>query len=206
MTPDEPKAPTTFEDFDDMGYGIGASEIERGAFQQVRSDSDRAVGVVAGSIVERRLMDAIRAQMRPDRATTKRLFNPDGPLGAFGPKIDLAYMLGMLSDSAATDLRLIKSIRNTFAHSLESSSFQEHEIADRCSRISIVDRHTGPVVPNESRNGFVAPARPHVPYFAFGDHASLIKQPRFRYVTAAKVISYILGQGSLNPRMEQPFV
>ena len=52
----------------------------------------------------------------------QQLFRPMA-LGRFSTKIDLAYMMSILSDDAYKDLTNIKNIRNDFAHQLEYDVF-----------------------------------------------------------------------------------
>jgi hypothetical protein len=62
--------------------------------------SDRASALVLANIVENRLTELLRLQMRDDKALADELFNPSGPLGPFGTKIRVAYMFGLLSPEA----------------------------------------------------------------------------------------------------------
>ena len=94
-------------------------KIAPNAFEQIEFDSDRAAGIVAGSITERRLEDALRSIMKDDQPViAQNLFRPSGALGPFSIKIDLAYMLHMLSEDAYKDMINLKNIRNDFAHEL----------------------------------------------------------------------------------------
>ena len=42
----------------------------------------------------------------------------------FSNKIDLAFLLGLLTKEAHRDLKTMKDIRNKFAHNLEVKDFQ----------------------------------------------------------------------------------
>ena len=65
----------------------------------------------------------------------KRLFRPEGPLGSFSARIDLAYALGLIGKKAARDLHLIRKIRNDFAHDPKTIMFDDDRVAKRCSEL-----------------------------------------------------------------------
>ena len=185
-------------------YGKGESRIGPNPFAQIEFDSDRATGIVAGSVTERRLEQAIVSRLRQDVPDIKRnLFRPSGPLGSFSSKIDLSYMMNLISDDAYKDLLCLKSIRNDFAHHLDFDSFDIQSIKDRCNNLQIVDRHIGPIKNFESEaNTEKNPS----PYMGLPDHESKLKDPRFRFVMTAQLISNALGQGADNPERAVPYI
>src|SRR5215207_10013598 len=122
-----------------LWYGAGDTRIDPRAFEQLDKDSDRAAGLVAAAIVEQRLEEAIQFWMVADSAVQQSLFRPSGALGAFGVKIDLAYLMGVISSAGRSDLIILKSIRNDFAHRLELDSFEIPTIRDRCANLRLVD-------------------------------------------------------------------
>jgi len=127
-------------------YGKGEKRIGPNPFEQIEFDSDRAAGIVAGSITERRLEHALRSRLRTDMPVIAvNLFRPSGALGPFSIKIDVAYLMGILSDDAYKDLTNLKNIRNDFAHDLELDSFDTPSVRDRCKNFVLIDRHVGPI-------------------------------------------------------------
>lgn len=198
MTPSDREPVFTTDDFYASYYGVGQKPMDVEAFLQIRDDSDRAAGIVAGAMVEARLVEAIRSRMRSDRRDiTKGLFEPEGALGAFGAKIDLAYLLDLLSDDAFNDLNDIKKVRNKFAHRHDVLSFEASGIRELCARLRLVVRHTGPL--GHAKTG-------PVPSFGYSNHSELISQPRFRYVTTSQILCNRLGQAALSTDAELPFV
>lgn len=171
-------------------YGKGERRIGPNPFAQVEYDSDRAAGIVAGSILERRLEEALRSRMKSDQVKiSQNLFRPSGALGPFSTKIDLAYLLGFLSDGTYQDLTTIKNIRNDFAHELEIESFDVQSIKDRCKKLTLVERHVGPVPATDGPKI----DRPD-PYLGLPDYQQKLAEPRFRYVMTAQLISNRLGE------------
>jgi hypothetical protein len=191
-------------------YGKGEKRIGPNPFEQIEFDSDRAAGVVAGSIAETRLEQALRSRLRSDTPSiatiAANLFRPSGGIGAFSVKIDLAYLLGILSDQAYKDLTNLKNIRNDFAHQLELDSFDIPTIRDRCKNFVLVDRHVGPI-PNLSMEDIATPPIATVsPYMGLPDFQQKLSDPRFRYVMTAQIVSFLLGEGSEKHDASLPLV
>lgn len=192
-------------------YGKGEKRIGPNPFEQIEFDSDRAAGIVAGSIVETRLEQAIQSRLRQADTSklqeiVQQLFRASGALGPFSTKIDLAYLMRLLSDEAYKDLTNIKNIRNDFAHRLEHDSFDVPSIRDRCKNFALVERHVGPIPdggPEET--SAAAPSQPN-PYMGLPDYQQKLSDPRFRYTMTAQLISYALGEGSENPDGSLPLV
>lgn len=103
------------------------TEEERNAFYD--HSSERAMAIVLGTIVENRLTELIQLLMRREKTLVDELFNPSGPLGPFGTKIRLAYMLRIISAETYKDLIVINKIRNKFAHDLSVTTFENQQIS-----------------------------------------------------------------------------
>jgi DNA-binding MltR family transcriptional regulator len=190
-------------------YGTGAKRIEHDPFEQVEFDSDRAAGLVAGAIVERRLEEAIRSRFSiDDPEVSKELFHPSGPIGPFRVKIDLAYSLGIVSDVAHKDLSNLKDIRNRFAHNLTLDSFEAQSIRDRCNNLILIDRHVGPIPSMEDSGSELSSStapRPSL-YRILPDYKQRIGDPRFRYVMTAQIFNFLLGMGADDPKASLPLI
>jgi DNA-binding MltR family transcriptional regulator len=103
------------------------SEDERTAFYD--QSSERSMAIVLSSIVENRLTELLQLLMRRDKSLDNEMFNPTGPLGPFGTKIRLAYMLRIASPETYKDLVIINKIRNKFAHDLSVTTFENQQIS-----------------------------------------------------------------------------
>src|SRR5205823_12530759 len=64
-----------------------------------------------------------------EKAISQELFRASGPLGPFGTKIRVAYMLRVLPPEIYNDLITISKIRNKFAHDLSIKSFDDQKIS-----------------------------------------------------------------------------
>lgn len=116
------KVPTTF----------GKSLDEKLSQDEIKAfydhSSERAMAIVLSAIVENHLTALLRLLMRRQKALADELFNPNGPLGPFGTKIRLAYMLRIVDEPTYKDLIIINRIRNRFAHDLSVKSFEDPQI------------------------------------------------------------------------------
>ncbi len=92
--------------------------------------------VVAG-IVEDWLEKLLLARGRTISNTmAERIFEGMGPLRSFSGKIDVAYLFELIDEDVARDLRVIKDIRNKFAHTTQFVHFQSEHIAKLCQKLS----------------------------------------------------------------------
>ena len=113
------------------------------AFRQLMqpSLSDRAVGVIGGALVEIYLTDALTKSLHPN-ALTETIFGPTGAIGNFGPKCDLAFLIGLVGAAAHRDLKTIVDIRNAFAHKLSVKDFKSDKTKDLASNLKMAETHT----------------------------------------------------------------
>lgn len=118
---------------------FASSEADSEAIKRLNHDSDRAVAIVAASLVESRLQQMLVSHMVQDHKCLNSLFNSSGPLGSFSAKIRLAFVMGLTSTQFTQELENMKKIRNEFAHRIHVYSFEEKTIADRCRNFAIVD-------------------------------------------------------------------
>ncbi|MCP3444201.1 hypothetical protein [Bradyrhizobium sp. CCGUVB14] len=94
------------------------------AIDEIRKQRDRGAAIIATSILEEHLLDAIQARLNRHDATEKKVFNGYGPLATFSARIDLGLLLGLYPEEGHTKLHLIRRIRNNFAHSMHPISFK----------------------------------------------------------------------------------
>jgi hypothetical protein len=66
----------------------------------------------------------------------KNVFTGMGPLASFSGKIEVAYLFSLIDKPVRDDLRLIRRIRNNFAHTSRFVSFKTDHIAKDCRKLS----------------------------------------------------------------------
>jgi hypothetical protein len=110
------------------------------AMHEMETDSDRAAGLVAATFLENQLEDNIRKNLRDDQEALDDMFNPSrGPLTTFAAKIDLAYLIGLLSEKDRRELHTIRKVRNEFAHGFGRRSFQFEIIRDLVGNLTAIE-------------------------------------------------------------------
>ena len=95
--------------------------------------SDRATALIAAAYVELRLRFAIEKRLVDDPEIAGLLFNEYGPLYMLHARIYAAYALGCFKERSFADLRLMREIRNQFAHAVEPITFEHPDIKARCA-------------------------------------------------------------------------
>ena len=115
----------------------GPDEIA--AVKDLDGMSDRAAAIVAAALVETRLSLALKSRLQQDKAVVERMFRASGPLGSFATKIDLAFLMDLISKEAHSDLVIFKSIRNDFAHQLHALDFSAERIKSDCYRLRLIE-------------------------------------------------------------------
>jgi DNA-binding MltR family transcriptional regulator len=173
------------------------AEINRGA-------SDRALGIIAGSLVEIHLTKLLKqafiteTKVGSKQTAEEEMFRSSGPLGVFSNKINITYLMGLISAELYRDLNIMREIRNRFAHRTEIGSFDHPEISSRCMNFTLIDRYV--IDPDNNIHGD--------PKAFFGYQksgaAQLLTIPKERYVLSAQVISIGIQNAAVDPKPHTP--
>ena len=106
--------------------------------------SDQALALLDATMVERMLERVILSRMtRLKRKQRMDLFEGMAPLSTFSAKIKMAHALAILGPKTVADIEIIKDIRNAFAHSFHSLTFNRKEIAAQCNKLTAPERVAG---------------------------------------------------------------
>jgi len=115
-------------------------------FGELRDMHDRAAGILAATLLESSLEELLTSQMiRLSRDDFDQLFSGDAPLSSFSAKIRIARAFKMVHKSTASELIIVKEIRNVFAHAQVSVSFETPVIAQQITRLTTVDELKDPM-------------------------------------------------------------
>jgi DNA-binding MltR family transcriptional regulator len=68
-------------------------------------------------------------------STTQRLLEPQGAIGGFATRVDLAYYLQLITKESHQDLTRIAQIRNKFAHNQFKLDFSDPEVQAICREL-----------------------------------------------------------------------
>ena len=112
--------------------------------KEIETQTDRGAAIIGSAWVEEELYAAIESFLEKDKNAWERLFRKSGPLSSFSAKIDLARLLGVVSGIVASDLHIIRGVRNEFAHSILDKdsavlSFNTAHIKDKCLALRTVE-------------------------------------------------------------------
>ena len=170
------------------GWLVNGDPKISAAIDQLEHDSDRAVGVLAASLVEMQLTSAIMYRLAKHDKITEKLFRDGGAIGSFSTKIDLGHLLNLFTADAYADLSIMKNIRNDFAHKPEMLSFSTKSIKDRCFNFKLVDKLVGDITVEELRELSAEPSKLGAltgPPNRFTGASASLKDARQRYILTA---------------------
>jgi DNA-binding MltR family transcriptional regulator len=166
---------------------IATDDVEGSAIWELTKVEDRTAAITAGSILERRLEKSLKLHLYDDEEITRDMFRESGPLGPFGTKIKLGFMIGLYSLDAQKDLKRISKIRNTFAHELWAKSFSINEIKNDCGQLKLVEKH---IEEQKSADEIFDPTTWQT-FFVKGKDADLA-DPKMRYLYSVMILSTML--------------
>jgi DNA-binding MltR family transcriptional regulator len=101
----------------------------------LNAETDRGCALMAAAYLDDQLAVLLKAYFVDDLTVANTLLVPSQALGAFSARIDVAYLLGLLSREERKALHLIRKIRNDFGHVAQPLSFRHQVIADRCKNL-----------------------------------------------------------------------
>lgn len=102
---------------------------------EIAQQTDRGAAIIGGAYLDIVLREAITAQLLDMPDIVNQLFENRGPLQDFGARMQIALVLGIFGRRAYDDLRIIKDVRNMFAHAAEAMDFSYSPIVDRCKHL-----------------------------------------------------------------------
>lgn len=178
---------------DGMWFFLSDDEVQ--ILETLDHDSDRAVAVIVGAMIENRLERGLKVRMpTADKDALNKVFQFSGPLGSFSAKIDVAYLNGLLTKDAYEDMVRFKDIRNKFAHKLDIRTFDSDSVRDSAKNFKLIEEYVAEAQPDtEGRIKALAldvGSKPAV--FA----SSVIKRkkvPRDRYLMTAQLFTVKLA-------------
>jgi DNA-binding MltR family transcriptional regulator len=100
--------------------------------EEIDRQEDRGAAIIAGAFLEDFIGETIKARFVRDEVAVKKLFGGFGPLATFSAKIEVAYLMGLISKHSRTLANSIRNIRNDFAHNMGSLTFETPLIKGKC--------------------------------------------------------------------------
>ena len=100
-----------------------------------REQTDVARVDVGAAFLDATVAGLLAEFMLPGSSTVEKLLSPNGALGAFQVRVDVAYGLGLIHKVHLEELCTIGKIRNHFAHSHLELSFADDQIRVWCDEL-----------------------------------------------------------------------
>lgn len=108
----------------------------KGFRKSLDAETDRGCALMAAAYLDSELEQVIRLLLVDDKKVASDLLGQSKPIGTFSSRIDLCFMLGLVSPLSHRDLHLIRKIRNDFGHTHLPLAFDDQSIANRCRELT----------------------------------------------------------------------
>jgi DNA-binding MltR family transcriptional regulator len=106
-----------------------------GTIELLAKQTHAGKALIYAGVIDEWLQKLLLHHMRPlSGKQLERLFNAYGPVSSFSGRMDIAFAFKLISDDVYENLRIIKDIRNKFAHTVTPLNFTSSEIAEQCRR------------------------------------------------------------------------
>lgn len=107
-----------------------------GLMAQYTSEPDHVAVIIAVSRMDALLGEAIRARLRPSDEGKDSLVDPEPGISTFKLRLLLAQRLGIIDSGFAKALDILRTLRNDFAHTLETQHLHEPPHRDRVNELA----------------------------------------------------------------------
>lgn len=118
-------------------------------------ESDRSCAIVGAAYLDEHLGGLLTSFVMDDKETAERLlspFRPYAPLSSFAARSLAAYMFGFIDKIEYEELKIIRRIRNKFAHGWYGLSFEDPDIEEEVKKLNI---HRIAPIPKTNRTMFM---------------------------------------------------
>ena len=99
--------------------------------EEFGNESDRAAVILIVARLDQLLSEILSRFFLPNTGSQDELLDTDRPLGTFSAKIHVGHRLGLIDDSLARALHLIRRLRNAFAHETSGVKLASGSAGDR---------------------------------------------------------------------------
>jgi DNA-binding MltR family transcriptional regulator len=107
------------------------------ALRQLSENAEAGTALVTVAAIDKWLQELLLARMQKiSNTVASRIFGSIGPLYEVAPKADMAYAFGLIDEATLANLRVLRDIRNEFAHTTEQIHFSTDVISSLCKKFS----------------------------------------------------------------------
>jgi DNA-binding MltR family transcriptional regulator len=116
---------------------VGDKKEFEATITELAQNTDAGHALVTCAIINNWLEKLLITKMNPiSNAVAKRIFGNYGALYELAPKADVAFAFGLIAQDILADLRILKDIRNDFAHTEHLIHFDSSEISAHCRKFN----------------------------------------------------------------------
>jgi len=99
---------------------------------ELNNQTDRGAVLVGSAYLETKLEELLGSGLASNQTIFSALVRErTAPLRGFWAKIELSYLLGLVGKDVRDSLNTIRNLRNDFAHSYESMTFESREVRSK---------------------------------------------------------------------------
>ena len=109
----------------------------QGFGEEFGNETDRAFAILGAALLDECLRELIAGFLIDDSGEVDEVLGVERPLGSFSSRVRASYCMGLISELAYHDLKVVNKIRNRFAHDLHGLSFDSQQIADMCGALRV---------------------------------------------------------------------
>lgn len=108
---------------------------------ELKNESDRACALVGAAVIDHQLMDLLIENMRPLSETEiDETFNGrNAILANLSGKTEVAFLFGVINAKERKAIDCIRRIRNAFAHSAKTLTFEQELIVNEIKKINFIE-------------------------------------------------------------------
>lgn len=114
-------------------------------YNELNKLPDGAYVITAAAILDERLklvFESFLVTGKHESIIARDLMEPDGVLGSYDARAQIAYVLGLISENEYHDLKAIGRIRNRFAHELSGLTFADEGIKGRTNGLKLSQQNS----------------------------------------------------------------
>lgn len=103
--------------------------------EHLNNESERGQVLICASMIDDLLMRILQAFLIDGKSSSKLLIGFNAPLGSFSARQEATHAMGLVTELEYRDIKIIREIRNGFAHGI-SASFEDKSIISKCAELS----------------------------------------------------------------------
>jgi len=107
------------------------------AIETIKPLSERGWVIVAAAQLDERLECILKSFSADVPQVADKVFKDTGALSTFYARIEIAFLLGLISEKEFRILHLSRKIRNDFSHNSDELSFSKSPIMEKCTAFDL---------------------------------------------------------------------